>query len=386
MGNGRLDRICNIHELRLAAKRALPLPLFDFMDGGAEDERTLARNIAAFDRHALLPNTLVDVSAIDTRTTVLGEPIGWPVVLAPTGMTRMFHPAGERAVARAAARAGTIYSLSTMSSVSIEEVAGLTPGPKWFQVYCFKDRELTREFLQRAKAAGYKAICVTVDVQVAANRERDRRSGMTIPIKLRPGSALQFAIRPAWCLAYFTAERPILANVVHKIAEGSVDISTVSAYINRQFDPSITWPDLEWLAGEWGGPLMIKGILSPEDAKRAKSVGARAVVVSNHGGRQLDGAAAALDALPRIADAVGSDLELILDGGVRRGTHVLKALALGARACMIGRAYLYGLAAAGEAGVDRSLAILKDEIARDMALLGARNVSEIGREMVVPVP
>jgi len=386
MAKARLDRICNIQELRQAAKRALPLPLFDFIDGGAEDERTLARNVAAFDRYALLPNTLVDVSAIDTRTTILGEPIAWPVVLAPTGMTRMFHPGGERAVARAAAKAGTIYSLSTMSSVSIEEVSGLTPGPKWFQVYCFKDRELTREFLQRAKAGGYKAICVTVDVQVAANRERDRRSGMTIPIKLSLGSAFQFAIRPFWCLAYFTSERPILANVVHKIAEGSVDISTVSAYINRQFDPSITWSDLEWLAGEWGGPLMIKGILSPEDAKRAKSVGAHAVIVSNHGGRQLDGAAAAMDALPRIADAVGGDLELILDGGIRRGTHVLKALALGAKACMIGRPYLYGLAAAGEAGVDRGLTLLKDEITRDMALLGARNVGEIRREMVTTVP
>ena len=386
MPNARLDRICNIHELRLAAKRTLPLPLFDFMDGGAEDERTLNRNVAAFDRWALLPNTGVDVSAIDARTTVLGEPIGWPVVLAPTGITRMFHVDGERAVARAAAKSGTIYSLSTMSSVSIEEIAGLTQGPKWFQVYCFKDRELTREFLQRAKSSGYKAICITVDVQVAANRERDKRSGITIPVRLTAASALQFAIRPLWCLAYFTSERPILANVIHKIKEGSVDLSTVSAYINRQFDPSITWKDLEWMAGEWGGPVMIKGILSPEDAKRAKSIGAKAVIISNHGGRQLDGAAAAMDALPRIADAVGNDLELILDGGIRRGTHVLKALALGAKACMIGRPYLFGLAAAGEAGVDRALKLLKDEVTRDMALLGARNVGEIRRDMVVPVP
>jgi L-lactate dehydrogenase (cytochrome) len=386
MPNARLDRICNIHEMRLAAKRSLPLPLFDFMDGGAEDERTLHRNTAAFDRWALLPSTGVDVSAIDTRTTVLGEPIGWPVVLAPTGITRMFHTEGERAVAPAAARADTIYTLSTMSSVSIEEIAGLTKGPKWFQVYCFKDRELTREFLQRAKSAGYKAICITVDVQVAANRERDKRSGITIPVRLTVASALQFAMRPLWCRAYFTSERPILANVIHKIKEGSVDLSTVSAYINRQFDPSITWKDLEWMAGEWGGPVMIKGILSPDDAKRAKSIGARAVIISNHGGRQLDGAAAAMDALPRIADAVGNDLELILDGGIRRGTHVLKALALGAKTCMIGRPYLFGLAAAGEAGVDRALKLLKDEVTRDMALLGARNVGEIRRDMVVPVP
>jgi len=385
MRNGRLDRICNIGELRQAAKRRLPLPLFDFIDGGAEDERTLVRNTAAFDRYALLPRALTDVSAIDTRTTILGQEIDWPVMLAPTGMTRMFHPLGERAVARAAGRAGTVYCLSTMSSVSIEEVGGITSAPKWFQVYCFKDRALTREFLQRAKAAGYTAICVTVDVQVAANRERDRRSGMTIPIKLRPATMLHFAVRPSWCLDYFRSDRPILANVVHKITQGSVDISTVSAYINRQFDPSITWSDIAWMAEQWDGPVVIKGILHPEDARQAKAIGAKAVIVSNHGGRQLDGASSALDALPRIADAVGDDIELILDGGVRRGTHVLKALALGARACMIGRPYLYGLVAGGEAGVDRGLAILREEIARDMALLGARNIGEIGRGMLAAV-
>lgn len=385
MGNGRLDRICNIGELRAAARRRLPLPLFDFMDGGAEDERTLAANLAAYDRYALLPKTLTDVSTIDTRTTVLGQDIAWPVMLAPTGMTRMFHPMGERAAARAAARSGTIYCLSTMSSVSIEEIGALTSAPKWFQVYCFKDRALTREFLQRAKAAGFTAICVTVDVQVAANRERDRRSGMTIPLKLSPASMMHFAVRPLWVLDYFRSDPPILANVAHKISEGSVDISTVSAYINRQFDPSITWSDLSWLAAQWDGPLVIKGILHPEDAKRAKEIGAKAIIVSNHGGRQLDGASASLDALPRIADAVGGDIELILDGGIRRGTHVLKALALGARACMIGRPYLYGLAAGGEAGIDRGLHILKEEIGRAMALLGARNIGEISREMLVQV-
>ena len=378
-----LTRQGNIWEIREAARRRLPAPLFDFLEGGAEDEWSLRRNIDAYDRWCLLPRTLSDVATINTTTTVLGHKIDWPVMLSPTGMSRIFHPDGEMAIVRAAAKAGTVYTLSTMSSFSMEEIGASTPAPKWFQVYCFRDRELTREFLTRAKAAGYTGLVVTVDVPVPANRERDRRSGMTIPPRLTLGSMTKFAQRPGWVFDYLTGKPPILANVAHKIAVGS-DGGTVSLphYVASQFDPSVTWKDVEWMVGQWDGPLIIKGILHPEDAKNAQAIGAKAVIVSNHGGRQLDAASGTLDALPRIADAVGNDIELILDGGIRRGTHVLKALSLGARACMIGRAYLYGLCAGGEAGVGRALTVLREEIRRDMALVGACKVEDVTRSLI----
>jgi len=380
-----LKRQGNIWEIREAARRRLPSPLFDFLEGGGEDEWTLKRNIAAFDDWCLLPRTLVDVAAIDTATTVLGHKIDWPVMLGPTGMSRVFHNDGEMAIARAAAKAGTIYTLSTMSSFSMEDVAGATPAPKWFQVYCFRDRELTREFLSRAKASGYTGLMVTVDVPVPANRERDRRSGMTIPPKLTLGSMMKFAQRPGWVFDYLTGKPPILANVIHKVSAGSAASMSLTDYIHSQFDPSVTWKDVEWMVGEWDGPLIVKGILHPEDARNARAIGAKAVIISNHGGRQLDAASSSLDALPRIADAVGTDIELLLDGGVRRGTHVLKALALGATACLIGRAYLYGLCAGGEAGIDRALTVLRAEVKRDMALMGACSIADVTRDKVARV-
>jgi L-lactate dehydrogenase (cytochrome) len=372
----------NIWEIREAARRRLPSPLFDFMEGGGEDEWTLRRNIAAFDDWCLLPRTLVDVAEIDTTTTVLGQKIDWPVMLGPTGMSRVFHNDGEMAIARAAAKAGTIYTLSTMSTFSMEEVAAAAPAPKWFQVYCLRDRELTRDFLTRAKASGYTGLVVTVDVPVPANRERDRRSGMTIPPKLTLASTIKSAMRPGWVFDYMTNKPPVLANVVHKTSVGSSDAVSLTDHVHRLFDPSVTWKDVEWMVGEWDGPLIIKGILHPEDAKNAHAIGAKAVIVSNHGGRQLDGSSSSLDALPRIADAVGKDIELLLDGGIRRGTHVLKALALGATACLIGRAYLYGLCAGGEAGVSRVLTLLRAEIARDMALMGTREIAEVTRDRI----
>jgi L-lactate dehydrogenase (cytochrome) len=376
----------NIWEIREAAKRRLPSPLFDFLEGGAEDEWTLRRNIAAYDRWCLLPRTAVDVAAIDTATTVLGHKIEWPVMLGPTGMSRIFHTDGELAIARAAAKAGTIYTLSTMSSVSMEDVGAATTAPKWFQVYCFRDRALTREFLTRAKAAGYTGLIVTTDVPVPANRERDRRSGMTIPPKLTLASMMKFATRPGWVFDYLTGRPPILANVAHKIAVGSKG-NTISLqhYVASQFDPSVTWKDIEWMVGQWDGPLIVKGILHPEDARTAHAIGAKAVIISNHGGRQLDAASSSFDALPRIADAVGDDIQLLLDGGIRRGTHVLKALALGAKACLIGRAYLYGLCAGGELGVSRALTLLRAEIVRDMGLTGACSVAEVTRDKLAEV-
>jgi L-lactate dehydrogenase (cytochrome) len=383
MGDGALARAGNIAELRDLARRRLPSPIFDFLDGGAEDETTLRRNSQSFDRWDLLPRFLTGVAAIDTATTIVGQPLAWPVLLAPTGTSRFFHPDGERAIARAAASADTIYCLSTMSTVSMEEIGALTGAPKWFQVYCFRNRELTLEFFARAKAAGFTALCVTVDVPVSANRERDRRSGMTIPPKLTLATLGRFARRPGWALDYLRNDAPVIANVAHKLDEGSKkNVSSLGAYVNRQFDPSVTWKDIAWMAERWDGPLLIKGLLHPDDAKLAASIGAKGIIVSNHGGRQLDGASAAIDALPRIADAVAGAVDLILDGGIRRGTHVLKALALGAKACMIGRAYLYGLAAAGEPGVARALALLKAELVRDMALMGARSVAEVTRDAV----
>jgi L-lactate dehydrogenase (cytochrome) len=338
--------------------------------------------VSAFDDWSLLPRTLVDVAEIDTTTTVLGHKIDWPVMLGPTGMSRVFHNDGEMAIARAAARAGTIYTLSTMSTYSMEEVAGAAPAPKWFQVYCLRDRELTRDFLRRAKEGGYTGLVVTVDVPVPANRERDRRSGMTIPPKLTFASTLKSATRPGWVFDYLTNKAPVLANVAHKHAVGSTEAVPLHEQVHRLFDPSVTWKDVEWMVGEWDGPLIIKGILHPEDAKNAHAIGARSVIVSNHGGRQLDGCTSSLDALPRIADAVGDDIELLFDSGIRRGTHVLKALALGAKACLIGRAYLYGLCAGGEAGIDRVLTLLRAEIRRDMALMGTTRITDVTRDRI----
>jgi len=377
-----LTRQGNIWEIREQARRRLPPPLFDFLEGGGEDEWTLRRNISAFDDWSLLPRTLVDVAEIDTSTTVLGHKIDWPVMLGPTGMSRVFHTDGEMAIARAAAKAGTIYTLSTMSTYSVEEVATAAPAPRWFQVYCLRDREMTRDFLARAKAGGYTGLMVTVDVPVPANRERDRRSGMTIPPKLTFSSTLKSATRPGWVFDYLTNKAPVLANVASKKGPGTTEAVPLHEQVHRLFDPSVTWKDVEWMVGEWDGPLIIKGILHPEDAKNAHAIGAKSVIVSNHGGRQLDGCSSSLDALPRIADAVGNDIALLFDGGIRRGTHVLKALALGATACLIGRAYLYGLSAGGEAGIDRVLTLLRAEIKRDMALMGTTRIADVTRDRI----
>jgi L-lactate dehydrogenase (cytochrome) len=270
-----------------------------------------------------------------------------------------------------------MYSLSTMGSTSIEAVAAASDGPKLYQVYVFKDRELCREFIARCKAAGYKALCLTVDVPVPGNRERDLRTGMTIPPSITLRSAFNVARHPRWLWHYLTTPRLALANVAHKVTQGSRDVSTLAAYIHRQFDRTVTWDDAAWMAREWGGPFLVKGILTAEDARRAVDAGATAVAVSNHGGRQLDGTPAPVEVLAGVVDAVGDRAEVILDGGIRRGTHILKALALGARACMIGRAYLYGLGAGGEAGVTRALDVLRTELERDMALLGVRSLSEL---------
>jgi len=353
--------------------------MFDYLDGAAEDEATLRRNTASFEDVSLVPRYAVDVDAPDLTTHVLGARLQWPVVLAPTGMSRLFHHRGEWAVAAAATRAGTLYSLSTLSSVSIEGVAQVNDGPKMFQVYLLKDSALNEDLMERAKAAGFGALCLTVDVPVQGNRERDLHSGMTLPPTFGPAQWLQFARCPAWVWNHLTSPKMTLANIAGRIEQGSQDVTSLAKFIHQQFDTRITWERVEDMAKSWNGPFAIKGLLAPEDARRAVDAGATAIIVSNHGGRQLDGAVAPFDVLERIVDAVGDRAEVILDGGVRRGSHVVKALAQGASACMVGRPYLFGLGAGGEAGVERALTILRQETQRALQLSGCRRPEELDR-------
>ena len=377
-----LERCLNVEDFRRAARRRLPAPLYHYIDGGADDESTLARNTAAFDTVGLIPSALANVDALNLNTSVLGQTIDWPVFLSPTGMSRLFHHDGERAVARAAAEAGTMYTLSTLSTVSIEEIGALTTGPKCFQIYIHKDRGLTREFVARCKTSGYAALCLTVDTLVAGNRERDLVTGMVMPPRPTLAALWSFATHLQWSLNYLLRDKFELANVARSVSAGTESLVSVIDYINEQFDRSITWRDAEALIADWNGPFAIKGVLSVADAIRAREVGASAVMVSNHGGRQLDGAAAPFDQLADIVDAVGADIEVILDGGIRRGTHVVKALAMGATACMIGRGYLYALAAYGEPGVTRALSRLRDEVERDLVLMGCSTPAALSRDAV----
>lgn len=381
-----LQRCFNVDDFRLLARRRLPPPLFHYIDGAADDEYSKHNNTAAFGHWQLVPRCLEDVTRIDLRSRVLGCDIDWPVILAPTGMSRFFHHDGEIAVARAAHRAGTLYSLSTVSTTRIEDVAACSPAPKLFQLYVLRDPGINNELIDRCRAAGYNALCLTVDTVVQGNRERDLRTGMTVPPKLTAKSFAGFMSRPAWCYRYLTSPALGMANLSHRIAEGSSQVSSLGAYINGQFDRALNWRVAEAVIARWQGPFAIKGILSAADARRAADIGASAVIISNHGGRQLDGVPAPIEVVAEIADAVGGRIEIIVDGGVRRGTHVLKALALGANACMIGRPYLYGLGAGGEAGVARVLELLKNEIERDMILSGCASLGQLDHSLLRRVP
>ncbi|MCL4160288.1 UNVERIFIED_CONTAM: hypothetical protein GTU68_024001 [Idotea baltica] len=341
----------------------------------------MKRNISSFDEVRLVPNGLANLSTIDHATTVLGQKIDWPIFLSPTAMTRLFHHDGEKGVARAAAKFGTMYSLSSLSTESIETIGALTDGPKCFQIYIHRDRGMTADFVERCKAAKFSALCLTIDTLVAGNRERDLVTGMTVPPKLTLKSLASFAVHPAWAYHFLTKEKFELGNIQRHM-ESDEDLSSVIKYANSQFDPSITWQDAEDLIQQWGGPFAIKGIMSVPDAIRARDAGASAIMVSNHGGRQLDGSIAPFDMLGRIVDAVGDDVEVILDSGVRRGTHVLKALAMGARASMMGRGYLYALAAGGQPGVERALDRMTQEIERDMILMGCASLADLNRSML----
>ncbi len=373
-----LKTITNAMEFREHARKALPWPMWHYLEGAADDGWTKERNTAAFERFALIPETLRDVSSVDLSTQVLGTRLAMPLFLAPTGMSRLFHHDKEPAVARAAAKAGTMYALSTVGTTSIEDIARASTGPKMFQIYAFRDRSIIEDFIERCRAANYDALCLTVDTAVGGNREMDVKTGMGLPPKLTLQSLMSFAARPSWTWNYLRNRDMRLANVRVDREMTDQSAGAVASYINAQFSRALTWEDAAWIARTWGKPFALKGILSPEDAVRARDAGASAVIMSNHGGRQLDSVPAPIDQIAAIREAVGPDMDLIVDGGVRRGTHVLKALALGATACSIGRPYLYALAAAGQAGVEHMLALLRAELERDLTLLGCARISDIG--------
>jgi L-lactate dehydrogenase (cytochrome) len=377
-----LDRTLTIDDLRRLARRRLPRAVYDFVEGGAGDERTVARNRAAFDRLLFQPRVLVDVSKREQATVVLGERVRTPILVSPTGMAGLCWPKGEVAAARAANEAGTIYTLSTHSSCTIEEVAAEAPGPLWFQLYVWQNRDLTRSFVERARAAGYRALVLTVDVPIISRRERDLRNGFTIPPRITVRNALDTLRRVGWMRRVLLGPRLTLANLVGAPGAPRTDIVTLGGVANRQVDPSVAWADLAWFRSLWQGPLVLKGVLTAADARRAVDHGVDGLIVSNHGGRQLDGTPASVEALPEIADAVGNRVEVLLDGGVRRGTDVVRALVLGARAVMVGRPYLYGLGAGGSAGVRRALDILAGEVDHALALVGVPRVSDLDRTIV----
>lgn len=377
-----LARCHNVEDLRRLARRRLPAPMFHYIDGGADNEWTLERNTTAFDDYELLPHYLRDVSTINTSTRLLGLDMKLPFFIAPTGMNRLFHHEAEPAVARAAQAAGMLYTLSTMGTTRIEEIGALGTGPWMYQIYILKDRELTREFVQRCKAAKFHALCLTVDTPLAGNRERDRVTGMILPPRFTLSSFASFAAHPRWAFHLLRNPDFQIANVAHRVDVLSRSTVSLIDYVNSQFDRTVTWDDVAWLVREWGGPFVLKGLQSPADARRAAELGVSAIMISNHGGRQLDGAPAPIDCVRPMRDAVGDALELIVDGGIRRGTHILKALALGANACSVGKAYLYGLAAGGQRGVERLITLLRSEIERDLALVGARSLGELGAHHV----
>jgi L-lactate dehydrogenase (cytochrome) len=378
----RLARAACVADLRRIARRRLPGGVFDYIDGGAEDERTLAANEAAFAAVSFKPRVLRGLTEIDTSSTLLGQRLAYPLVLAPAGFTRMADPAGELAVACAAARAGLPYTLSTLATRSIEEVRSASAGRLWFQVYAWRDRGLVKEMIVRAAAARYEALVLTVDTAVLGRRERDVRRGFTLPPTLGPGTLLDGMLHPSWTWSFVRSEPIRFANVVgREVGDGASPV-TLADYVNTQFDPSLSWSYVEWLRSVWSGPLVLKGIQSVEDAVLAAGAGVDAIVLSNHGGRQLDGAPAAFDLVAPVADAVGARPQILCDGGVRRGSDIVKAVAAGAAAAMAGRAYLYALGAAGERGVDCVLDWLRADVVRTMSLLGVGRIADLDRSVL----
>ena len=378
----RLKNCHNVDDLRLLAKQRLPGPIFHYIDGAADDEVTYRRNTSAFDDCDLVPNVLAGVENIDMSVTVLGQKLDMPIFCSPTALQRLFHHDGERAVAKAAEKYGTMFGVSALGTVSLSEIGETISTPKLFQFYFHKDRGLNDAMVERAQEAGFNALALTVDTITGGNRERDLYTGFTSPPKLTLNRLMSFAVHPSWALNYFFREKFELAELKDFIQKGSNIAISIGDYFAEMLDQSMNWADAEQLRAKWSGPFCLKGIMSVADAQKAVDIGADAIMVSNHGGRQLDGSRSPFDQISEISDAVGDKVDVILDGGVRRGTHVLKAIAAGAKACSGGRMYLYSLAAAGQPGVEKALGNLRTEIERDMKLLGVTNISQINRTML----
>jgi L-lactate dehydrogenase (cytochrome) len=375
----RLTDCHNYRDFRAFAKRRLPGPIFNYIDGGADDETTMLRNTTAFERCDLVPNVLRGVADVDLSVTVMGQKLALPVYLSPTALQRLFHHAGERATAAAAEKHGTMFGVSSLGTVSMEELARKHRTPQVYQFYFHRDRGLNRAMMQSAKAAGIHVMMLTVDSITGGNRERDLRTGFAIPFRLNLYGLTQFATKPRWALNYLTHERFRLPQLDAHIDMGGSTVS-IGRYFTEMLDPSMTWDDVASMVAEWGGPFCLKGIMSVADARRAADIGCSGIVLSNHGGRQLDGSRSAFDQLEEIVQAVGDRIDVMMDGGVRRGSHVLKALSLGAKAVGLGRYYLLALAAAGESGVDRAMTLMTAELTRDMRLMGARRIADLSAD------
>ncbi len=373
----------NFEDFRKLAKKKLPAPIFHYIDGGADDEVTLNRNTNAFEDCDLIPSILNSVGEPDLSTEIFGRKIDMPIFLSPTAMQSLYTPEGDKASAKAAAKFNTMYSMSTMASFTIEEVANVSSGPKLFQLYIHKDKGITDDLIERCQRSNFDGMCITVDTLVAGNRERDHRTGFTTPPKFTIDSLLSFMMRPSWVFNYLTHKKFELANLKNHTEKGTSIAKSVMEYINEQYDPAMNWEDAEYCIKKWNKPMALKGVMSVEDAKRAIDIGCTAIMISNHGGRQLDGSRSPFDQVKAISDVVGDKLEIILDGGVRRGTHVLKALAAGAKACSFGKAFLFSLGAGGQDGVERLLHNMQAEIRRNMILMGCKSVTDLDNSKII---
>ena len=376
----RVQNCHNVEDMRQLAKQRLPGPIFHYIDGAADDEVTYRRNTAAYEDSDLIPNVLADVETIDMSVTVMGCKLEMPIFCSPTALQRLFHHDGERAVARAAEKFGTMFGVSSLGTVSVEEIGAIINSPKMFQLYFHKDRGLTNAMIERVKEAKFDAVALTVDTITGGNRERDLRTGFTSPPRMTLSSMVSFALHPRWAFNYVTHEKFELPQLKDHVEVGSNVAISVGDYFSTMLDQSMNWDDAEAVRKNWGGEFCLKGVMSAADARRAVDIGATAIMVSNHGGRQLDGSRSPFDQISEIVDAVGDKLDVICDGGIRRGTHVLKALAAGAKACSGGRMYLYALAAAGQPGVEKALGNMREEIERDMKLMGVTKVSDLSRD------
>ena len=377
-----LGQCHNFSDFRTLAKKRLPGPIFHYIDGAADDEVTYKRNSQSFNDVDLVPNVLAGVEEVDMSTKIMGQELSMPFYCAPTALQRLFHHQGERAVAKAASSAGTMFGVSSLATVTVEDIAKISTGPKMFQFYFHKDRGLNDALLERAKAAKFNVLALTVDTITGGNRERDLRTGFTSPPKLTLDSLLSFAFHPMWAWNFFTKEKFDMPHLSGHVTEGTNLAVSVGQYFSTMLDQSMNWSDAEKLCQQWNGQFALKGIMSVEDAKRAVDIGCTGIMVSNHGGRQLDGSRAPFDQLAEICDAVGDKIDVVCEGGIQRGTHVLKALSVGAKCCSIGRYYLYALAAAGQAGVERALNQLAVEVERDMKLMGVTRVDQLSRSNI----